>query len=648
MVQREPNNIEGAAGERPRRIESLRSFLLDQVSDAIFVVDENGRFVLVNEAAWKISGFTNKELVSMSLFEFLPPGEIEHAREALKKLFVRPGPLTFQSAHRRRDGTTFPVELKLSSVKYDGHKVVLGVARDLTERERAREELEAEREQYRALVEQTSDWVWEVDTEVRYTYASPQVREILGYTSEEVLGKTPFDLMPAAEAERIGAIFESIAASRERVYLLHNMNRHKDGHLVALETSGAPIISPTGEFQGYRGIDRDITERRRRGELNEGLNEINAAISSTLDIDKMLAAVIDKAVGSLHCEAAAVVLREDAGWTIRLAQGDPDITPGAPARRSLRRLVVRAEKRADLLVTRRGVHTFLTAPLIAKDKPLGALCFYNHRAPIDFSEAEIDFVRKLGSAVSLAVENTKLYQTQRGIADTLQEALLTLPARIPGIRFGTLYRSATEAARVGGDFYDLFELERGRVGIVIGDVSGKGIEAASLTSLVKNTILAYAHESLSPAEVLKRANNIVTKVSLPQEFVTVFFGILDVGSGRLIYCNAGHPPAFLRQESGGIKPLVTRSAAIGIFGGFDYTERSIGLTPGDRLVLYTDGVIEARRGPELFGEARLVGLVGRTSSDAEALPRTIYSAVEAFSGHKFPDDVAIEAVELAA
>jgi len=105
--------------------------------------------------------------------------------------------------------------------------------------------------------------VWEVDKNGVYVYASPKVRDLLGYTPEEIIGKTPFELMPEAEAEEIGKLFKEKLAEKQTFYGLENINCHKDGHLVVLETSGIPLLDEQGQVIGYRGIDRDITERKR-------------------------------------------------------------------------------------------------------------------------------------------------------------------------------------------------------------------------------------------------------------------------------------------------------------------------------------------------------------------------------------------------
>jgi PAS domain S-box-containing protein len=123
------------------------------------------------------------------------------------------------------------------------------------------EALRASEAFFRSLVERTSDWIWQVDENLRYTYAGPRLREVLGYEPHEILGMTPFELMPVQEAERVRAAMAAIVPSA--FFALENVNRHKQGHLVVLETSGQPIFDEQGVFRGYRGIDRDITTRSR-------------------------------------------------------------------------------------------------------------------------------------------------------------------------------------------------------------------------------------------------------------------------------------------------------------------------------------------------------------------------------------------------
>jgi len=132
-----------------------------------------------------------------------------------------------------------------------------------SQRKRTEEALSKGEERFRALTESTSDWIWEVDKNGVYTYASPKIKELLGYEPEEIFGKTPFDLMPPEEAKRVAAEFKAVAATRKPFNRLKNANLHKNGRIVVLETSGVPIFDANGNFQGYRGIDRDITEHEK-------------------------------------------------------------------------------------------------------------------------------------------------------------------------------------------------------------------------------------------------------------------------------------------------------------------------------------------------------------------------------------------------
>ena len=143
----------------------------------------------------------------------------------------------------------------------------------------ARDAANASEARLRALVETVNDWVWEMNAEGVYTYASPRVRDLLGYEPEEVVGRTPFDLMPQEEAKRLASVCEELIAAKKPMLSIENTCAHKDGHLVVLETSGLAFFAPDGTLMGYRGVDRDITARKQVEKALRGSQERYRVIS---------------------------------------------------------------------------------------------------------------------------------------------------------------------------------------------------------------------------------------------------------------------------------------------------------------------------------------------------------------------------------
>lgn len=162
----------------------------------------------------------------------------------------------------RRDGQ--PVALEVYGRKFDfaGRPAVIGLLFDITARKAAEDAMRTSEKRFQDIVMASADWIWEVDTEWRYTYASGSVRNLLGYTTDEIIGKTPFDFMPPEEAERVKALLEERIARRLPIRDLDNINLCKDGSLCHVQTSGTPIIDSQGVLLGYRGLDHDITDKK--------------------------------------------------------------------------------------------------------------------------------------------------------------------------------------------------------------------------------------------------------------------------------------------------------------------------------------------------------------------------------------------------
>jgi PAS domain S-box-containing protein len=233
-----------------------------RLSDAAFegiALTEKGVFLEVNNAFAKMFGYKPSKVVGMNILKFVALEYHDLVKQQIHSGYDKP----YEVVCVKKNGKRFSVEVCAKTIKYKGRIARVTAIRDISERKKDEEALRESRNRFRGLVETTSDWIWEVDENAAYTYVSPKIHDILGYKPEEIIGKIPFSLMPPNEAKRIADIFGPIVTSQKPFRELENTNLHKDGHLVVLETSGVPIFDIDGKFCGYRGIDRDITDRKK-------------------------------------------------------------------------------------------------------------------------------------------------------------------------------------------------------------------------------------------------------------------------------------------------------------------------------------------------------------------------------------------------
>ena len=207
----------------------------------------------------------------------------------------------------------------------------------------------------------------------------------------------------------------------------------------------------------------------------------------------------------------------------------------------------------------------------------------------------------------------------------------------------------TPAKDVGGDFYDFFRIDDNRIGFVIADVSGKGIPAAIFMAVSRTLIRATGIRGGSPAECINYSNKLLAAESVDCMFVTVFYGIMDISTGEIVYCNAGHNPPCILTHSGEVKPLpMSNDAMVGAVDGLEYTDATIQLGHGDTLFMYTDGVTEALdKDNGEFGEQRMqTTLAGTAGQDCQSMVESMKTAVAAFAGEaEQSDDITVMALK---
>jgi serine phosphatase RsbU (regulator of sigma subunit) len=296
----------------------------------------------------------------------------------------------------------------------------------------------------------------------------------------------------------------------------------------------------------------------------------------------------------------------------------------------------------------RGLLFHASVPLVSQGKPLGLI----NVATAEWSSlarVDLEFLSAVSGQVVIALERAHLYdvaETQRAIfarelqvAHEVQASLLphTLPV-IPGFGFAGAWRPARVVA---GDFYDIFPMAEGRWGIVIGDVADKGTGAVLYMAMARSLILSGALRHSSPAAVLVEVNRTILMQYSAVMFVSVFLAVLDPQTHTLTYANAGHNPPILRQASGSQRPLTRTGPVVGALEELQLSETTIQIGRGDALLMYTDGVTEARDPlGEQYGEERLKEAVAAAPQKASDLLRHVEADLAAFTrGALESDDV---------
>lgn len=518
---------------------------------------------------------------------------------------------------------------------------------------------EAAREHAEAVVETVREPLLTLTADLRVREANDAFYRTFAVTPEETIGGLVYELGDGQWdfPELRSLLAQVLPGDREFANLEVERDFPRVGYRVMV--LNARRVKEQLEQPSILMAIEDATELRHREQLSVSLNNISVTIGSTLELDQVLEQILRESTEALGADSSAVLVKQDGSRMVKTVYGMSRKVIGRTfGEQELPARITTAVTTAPVVLDRAetallasksdiplGEGSVLMVPLLLREESIGWMLFHYRSSNLTLGDSETDFARRLGTLMSFTFENARLYATQREIADTLQAALLTVPRRMPGTDFGYLYRPAMTSAAVGGDFYDMFELEGNRVGIVIGDVSGKGVQAATLTSLVKNTIKALAYEEESPASVLSKTNAVILKATPASIFVTIMFCVLETTSGRLVYCSAGHTRGIVKRVGADTELLEVSSPIAGAFAGTKFKDGETVMEEGDLLVLFTDGVTEARRDGELFGEARLVEFVQSMEAlRPKKVPQAILDEVLQFTGGKLSDDVAIVSV----
>jgi serine phosphatase RsbU (regulator of sigma subunit)/HAMP domain-containing protein len=453
-------------------------------------------------------------------------------------------------------------------------------------------------------------------------------------------------MIPMLEGERLRGVLVLECDDERRTYAPRELDLAKaTGKTVSVALESAVL------FQ----------QARRRAENLETVFRISQAVSSSLQSTVVLNRVLDVVQKLLPADAVELMQYDPQKKRIAtaMARGIGDrrllhvsVEPGEdiPGRVFEAKEPVRLDEVAAVdtpitrLVSDHGFRSWLCAPLLARGRSIGVLNAFSEESHA-FTEEDTELIATFASQSALALDTAELFGREHAIASVLQSSIVpdSLP-RIPWLSMGSLYQPAGSESEIGGDYYDVFEAPDGRVVLVIGDVAGKGVPAATKTSAIKYTLRGLVSAGLQPGTALEELNASVTESGDIGDIVTVWVGYLDPATGRLCYASGGHPPVFIRHApTGDTEGLEPTGPVLGAIAGAPYEERVVDLDEAATLLLYTDGVTEARHEGVLFGEERVRESLTPGGTPDEIIRRLVED-VSSYAGGVLRDDVAIVAV----
>jgi PAS domain S-box-containing protein len=523
----------------------------------------------------------------------------------------------------------------------------------------------------RQAVEALPDPVVAIDLSTNITVWNAAATRVYGWTAEEVLGRSAIEIGVGPQDAALAAELAETVFSGQPWEGLFPI-RARDGRPMLVRHYAAPLRAPDGSVSGLVVVHRPALGPEAESERAEQrlalMWRASSLLGSSLDVDRTLASLADLLVPAFadHC---VVDLYDASGQLVRIAVAHSDAVtppergvtplgevvpypPSHPVSRALalgRPIVIQSFSREDVegwapsrtsakFAQSVGAHAVIAVPLRGPRSVRGALTTVTSVSGRDYDVDDVTLIEEIATRAGLALDNAALFTEQRAIAVSLQESLL--PRALPDVDGASLafrYRPTSDA-EVGGDFYDVVPLSAGRVGLVIGDVQGRGPNAAAVMGQIRSAFRAYALLDLEPGRVLEHLDAMVREFG-EGFLVTGAYGIYDPFTRELSIANAGHP-APLRISGSGVSTLaVDEHVPLGV-GGVPFGQQSFTVAPGAGLLLYTDGVVEHRQLPYDQGVAELSRALESAGDD----PTAMCDAAMTFSAGPLDDDRAVLAL----
>jgi serine phosphatase RsbU (regulator of sigma subunit)/anti-sigma regulatory factor (Ser/Thr protein kinase) len=430
-----------------------------------------------------------------------------------------------------------------------------------------------------------------------------------------------------------------------------------DDHGLLLQYTAGRAAVAIDHARLYEQERRARAAAEQAAQTVDALQRVTDAALAYLTIDELLSELLVRIRDILRADTAAILLLDDEGRMLRAraAKGIEEeveqgvripLGAGFAGRVAAERRPIAIPELADAevvnpILRQKGIRSLLGVPLLVEGRVLGVL-HVGTLVPRSFDDGDVNLLQLAADRAALSIEHAALYEHRR-VAETLQRSLLpvALPP-LPGFETAARYLPAAMGSRVGGDWYDVFRLSAGTIGVVIGDVVGRGLPAAALMAQLRTALRAYAFDGHRPARVVDRMNRLTLQLS-PSTMTTLSYLVIDPAEEELIAVSAGHLPPLVVAPDGTADYLpVEGDVALGVSRTAAYHEQRFDLPVGSTVVLFTDGAVEVRGEPLETGLERLRTLAAGARS-VEQLCATIAGDD---SGQQPSDDVAVLAARL--
>ena len=388
------------------------------------------------------------------------------------------------------------------------------------------------------------------------------------------------------------------------------------------------------------------------------LNDIATTINSTQPVEQIVDLIVKKCVKHLNVEQGAIMLLDEKDkekplqTMIREQQSSLDLLPyrfdaqltGWMLKNQEPLLVNNLkedERFKDLIDKTTPIESFLSVPLRVKNKMVGVLTVFNKRSNEKFSSTDQKLLSIIASQSAQIIENARLLEEERNLRMMQEEMRVAketqinlLPKEFPIINGYQIAAKTIPAKEVGGDYYDLIQIDDNRFAFCLGDVSGKGMPAAMLMSNLQATLRSHTVAKNLCKDIISVSNQLLYNSTEPTKFATLFYGIINLKSNDIVFCNAGHNNPLLFTDNQKIVELITGGIMLGCLPDSDFEDEKISVKKNDVIVIYSDGISEAmNESEEEYGEERLTELISNHLEDSpDKIIENILSDVNVFVG----------------